>query len=70
MLTKPHYRHSRANQLRLNGTKTVVARYHSGQSIPFRKPRSAYLEILPAGECIVDTILVTFIYIEKLREDV
>ena len=27
------------------------------------------LEIHPAGECMIDTILVTFVYIEKMRKD-
>lgn len=57
-------------QLRLNsGSKAIVARYHSRRSSPFGKALSAYIEIFPAGEWIVDTILITFIYIEKLRED-
>jgi len=57
----------RRYQLRLNnGSKTVVARYHSDT---FRKSRGAYLDISPAGERIVDMILVTFIYIERLRKD-
>ncbi|KAF9467770.1 hypothetical protein BDZ94DRAFT_1247646 [Collybia nuda] len=57
-------------ELHLNDeTKAPVARFHSGRSGAFCKPQSACLEILPAGEHIIDTILVTFIYVEKLRED-
>jgi hypothetical protein len=31
--------------------------------------RPACLEILPIGEHMIDTILVTFVYIEKKRRD-
>jgi len=61
---------STSPELNVNdGAETPVARYHSGRSGLFSKPQDACLEICPAGEHMVDAILVTFIYIEKLRED-
>jgi hypothetical protein len=52
-----------------NEEKPTVARFSRknlgivGAALP------AALEITPAGEHMVETILVTFIYIEKLRKD-
>ncbi|KIK64550.1 hypothetical protein GYMLUDRAFT_117162, partial [Collybiopsis luxurians FD-317 M1] len=56
-------------QLILNdGSSTVVAQFHRRKFILWNTP-PGYLEIFPAGVDIIDTILVTFIYIEKLRKD-
>jgi hypothetical protein len=46
-----------------------VARFHRKSLGIFRKARKASLEIFPTGEHIVDAIMVTFIYVEKLRKD-
>ncbi|KAF9023917.1 hypothetical protein BDZ89DRAFT_146397 [Hymenopellis radicata] len=46
---------------------TPVAKFHRKHSRLFTKKRKAYLEVFPAGEHIVDAILVTFIYIETAR---
>ncbi|KAF8888287.1 hypothetical protein BD779DRAFT_1785833 [Infundibulicybe gibba] len=57
-----------SSTLRANdSTKTRIAKYHPGNYIINRRPAS--LEISPAGEHIVDVILVTFIYIEMIRQD-
>ncbi|GLB42116.1 hypothetical protein LshimejAT787_1101310 [Lyophyllum shimeji] len=53
----------------LNDTQALVARFHPGGKTCFFPSRSPFLEILPAGEHIADAILVSFVYIEKLRED-
>ncbi|RDB19298.1 hypothetical protein Hypma_013596 [Hypsizygus marmoreus] len=50
-------------------TKTCVAKFHSRSFGIIGKAHPAYLEIFPAGEDMVDTILVTFICIEKVRTD-
>ncbi|KAF9009733.1 hypothetical protein BDQ17DRAFT_1406716 [Cyathus striatus] len=50
-------------------SKTPVAHFHHKHYGIFRKKRPASLEIFPAGEHMMDLILVTFIYIEKLRVD-
>ncbi|RDB19297.1 hypothetical protein Hypma_013597 [Hypsizygus marmoreus] len=50
-------------------TKTHVAKFHPRSLGIIRKAHPAYLEIFPAGEHMVETILITFIYIEKLRKD-
>ncbi|KAG7086350.1 hypothetical protein E1B28_002311 [Marasmius oreades] len=56
-----------------NEEKTPVAKFNrrSIHKSLFGKPSSgsAYLEIFPAGEHMVDEIFVTFIYIEKLRKE-
>jgi hypothetical protein len=57
-------------QLILNdGTKALVANFHTKSFGIIGDARPACLEILPIGEDMVDTILVTFIYIEKKRKD-
>jgi hypothetical protein len=56
-------------QLILNdGSNTPVAQFHRKNLGIVGKAQSAHLEIFPAGEGILDTILVTFIYIENLRK--
>ncbi|KAL0947265.1 hypothetical protein HGRIS_013387 [Hohenbuehelia grisea] len=59
-----------SSKLCLNdGSKAVVAKYHR-PALGFNTGHSrAYLEIFPLGEGIADYILVTFVYIEKLRKD-
>ncbi|TFK34265.1 hypothetical protein BDQ12DRAFT_613813, partial [Crucibulum laeve] len=52
-----------------DGTKTPVARFHRQRLGILSKARPASLEIFPAGEHIADVIVVTFVYIEKLRKD-
>ncbi|KAG5637027.1 hypothetical protein H0H81_006062 [Sphagnurus paluster] len=59
-----------APELRAHDEKqTLVARFHPGGNNCFFSAKSPFLEILPAGEHIADLILVSFVYIEKLRED-
>lgn len=56
-------------QLILNdGSETTIARFREKSLGIIGKAHPAQLEIQPAGEAIMDTILVTFIYIEKIRE--
>ncbi|KDQ23063.1 hypothetical protein PLEOSDRAFT_1068135 [Pleurotus ostreatus PC15] len=59
-----------ASELYVNdGSDTTVACFH-GSSIGFLSPtRDAYLEIYPEGRHIKDVIVMTFIYVEKLRRD-
>lgn len=49
--------------------KTPIARFHRPSLGIFGKAKPASLEIFLAGEDIVETIVITFIYIEKLRRD-
>ncbi|KAJ3886205.1 hypothetical protein GG344DRAFT_81940 [Lentinula edodes] len=51
-----------------DGSNTPVARFHRRKFILWNTP-PGYLEILPSGVDMIDTILITFIYIEKLRKD-
>jgi len=56
--------------LELNdGSQTPVARGHRSNIGILGKPRQACLEIFPGFEHLVDIILVTYIFIEKLRKD-
>ncbi|KAF8888292.1 hypothetical protein BD779DRAFT_1408570, partial [Infundibulicybe gibba] len=50
-----------------DSTKAHVAKYLPKNYIFNRRPGS--LEISPAGEHIMDMILVTFIYMEMIRKD-
>lgn len=58
-------------KLELNdGSKTLVAQSHRNKSGMFGKPpRLARLEISSGFESLVDIILVTFVFAEKLRKD-
>ncbi|KAJ3502817.1 hypothetical protein NLJ89_g8718 [Agrocybe chaxingu] len=47
----------------------LVARFHDPQVSMYQKRRPASLEIFPVGEHMVELILITFIYIEKMRTD-
>ena len=68
-LTCPIVRVLSLHQLYLNDeAETPVARFHTRRLGIFRKARQAFLEIFPAGEHIIDTIVVTFVYIEKVRK--
>ena len=58
------------SKLELNdGSQTPVARGHRSNVGILGKPRQACLEIFPGFEHLVDIILVTYIFIEKLRKD-
>ncbi|EGN95739.1 hypothetical protein SERLA73DRAFT_186926 [Serpula lacrymans var. lacrymans S7.3] len=46
-----------------------VARFHKRSLGVIGQSHPPYLEIYPAGEHIVDAIVLTFIYVEKLRKD-
>jgi hypothetical protein len=52
--------------------KTPVAKFHLPCLRWFRRPGAkscAWMEIFPEGEHLVDVILLTFIYVEKIRKD-
>ncbi|GLB35659.1 hypothetical protein LshimejAT787_0212240 [Lyophyllum shimeji] len=50
-------------------SKGVVAKFHRRNLGIIGKPRPRSLEIFPAGEHMVQEILVTFVYVEKIRKD-
>ncbi|KAJ3520937.1 hypothetical protein NMY22_g12523 [Coprinellus aureogranulatus] len=52
-----------------DGTDTRVAKVHSKHYGIIGTARPATLEIFPAGEHMVDLIVVTLVYIEKLRRE-
>ncbi|KAK0199691.1 hypothetical protein DFS33DRAFT_1387997 [Desarmillaria ectypa] len=54
-----------------DGSETLIAKFHTRKYGLFNPEgaRPAYLEILPEGEHMADTIFFTFIYIEKIRKD-
>ncbi|KAJ3520941.1 hypothetical protein NMY22_g12524 [Coprinellus aureogranulatus] len=52
-----------------DGTDTHVAKFHRKHLGIVGTARPATLEIFPAGEHMVDLIVVTLVYIEKLRRD-
>lgn len=62
------------SQLILNSTyndpnPTIIAKYHKKKyGVLSDERRDAYLEIRPEGEHMVDLILVTFIFAEKLMD--
>ncbi|TFK64516.1 hypothetical protein BDN72DRAFT_901479 [Pluteus cervinus] len=49
--------------------RTLVAKFHVKHYGIFRKARPPFLEISQLGMHMVDLILITFVYIEKLRRD-
>jgi hypothetical protein len=58
------------SQLFLNDpSMTPVATFHRKHRGIFSDKRPASLEVFPPGEHMVDLILITFIYMEKLRKD-
>ena len=59
-----------ARQLSLDdSTQALVARYHTGQKNILSGSQLPMLEVFRLGEHIMDLILVTLVYIEKLRDD-
>jgi len=57
-------------QLFLNDpSEAPVAIFHRKRGGFFRQTRPASVEIFPVGEHIVELILVTLLYVEKLRQD-
>ncbi|KAF8162634.1 hypothetical protein B0H34DRAFT_692229 [Crassisporium funariophilum] len=61
---------SRVSKLFTNDTaKTPIASFHRRRLGVLTDPRPASLEIFPAGEHMTDLIVVTFVYVEKLRTD-
>ena len=52
-----------------DGSERPVAVYRRGRIGVVREARPPSLEILQEGEHMVDLIVVTFVYIEKLRTD-
>jgi len=50
-------------------SKTLIARSHRSNLGIIGKQRNASLEISPAGQHIVDDIVVTFLWMEKIRSD-
>ncbi|KAJ8502479.1 hypothetical protein ONZ45_g11716 [Pleurotus djamor] len=64
------WRLSSASKLYLNDrTETPVARSHKLSLGIFGPSHSPYLEVFPEGEGILDMIIITFVYVEKLRRD-
>jgi len=55
--------------IRRDAARTPVARFHRRRVGVFRKARRASLEIFPEGMHMVDFILITFVYIQKIRND-
>lgn len=53
----------------VDGKETRVAVYHRRRLGVVTDARPASLEIFPEGEHMLDLIVVTFVYIEKLRKD-
>ena len=57
-------------KLELNdSSKTTVARSHRSNSGVIGKPRQARLEVYPGFEHFIDILLITYIYVEKLRKN-
>jgi hypothetical protein len=52
-----------------DGSKTRVAKGHRSNIGIIGKPRQARLEILPGFDHLADIIVITYIYMEKLRKD-
>ncbi|KAM6493987.1 hypothetical protein JOM56_010348 [Amanita muscaria] len=55
--------------VRLDSVKTPIARFHRRRLGVLKKRRPASLEIFPEGTHMVDLILITFVYIQKIRND-
>ncbi|KAF8162632.1 hypothetical protein B0H34DRAFT_692217 [Crassisporium funariophilum] len=49
--------------------KTLIACFHRRRLGMMRKARSASLEIIGCGESMVDLVIVTFVYMERLRRE-
>ena len=52
-----------------DASRTEIARHHRATLGIIGKRRSARLEIAPQAEYMLDLIVITFIYVEKLRMD-
>ena len=52
-----------------DASRTEIARYHRATLGIIGKRRSACLDIVPQAEHMLDLIILTFIYVEKLRMD-
>jgi len=52
-----------------DGSEIEIARYHKAELGIFGKRKSAFLEIAPRVEHMLDYVVLTFIYVEKLRMD-
>ncbi|KAG9308015.1 hypothetical protein JVU11DRAFT_12666 [Chiua virens] len=62
--------HSRDVVLSLDdSSRTQIARYHRASLGIIGKRRHATLEIAPQAEHMLDLVILTFIYVEKLRMD-
>ncbi|TFK24651.1 hypothetical protein FA15DRAFT_669378 [Coprinopsis marcescibilis] len=59
----------RKSELYLGDGNTLVAKYHFSHSGLIKEARPSSLEITAQGEHMIDWIIVTFVYIEKLRKD-
>ncbi|KAG7086306.1 hypothetical protein E1B28_002270 [Marasmius oreades] len=59
----------RHSELQLNdGSRTQVAKFHQRNILGiFGEKKSAVLEIFPAGETMIDAIMLTFVYVETAR---
>ncbi|KAK2460725.1 hypothetical protein APHAL10511_007195 [Amanita phalloides] len=55
--------------VRNDTTRTPIARFHRRRLGLFRKQPPASLEILPEGMHMIDLIMVTFVFIQKIRND-
>ena len=52
-----------------DGSKTPVAKSHRSNAGVVGSRRQARLEIFPGFDHLIDVILITYIFIEKLRKD-
>ncbi|KAF7980161.1 hypothetical protein HWV62_39623 [Athelia sp. TMB] len=52
-----------------DGSKTLAAEGHRNHIGFLSKPRQARLTIFPGFEHLVDVILITYVYVEKLRQE-
>jgi hypothetical protein len=57
------------SQLYRNNDSAHVAKFLPGDASAALGPQRAILEIYPAGERMVDLIVITLVCIEKLRRD-
>ncbi|KAF9528282.1 hypothetical protein CPB83DRAFT_894545 [Crepidotus variabilis] len=58
---------SRVPTLYVDGTETQVAAFHPNKVGNLKEPKNGSLEIFPAGQHMMDLIMVTFIYVENYR---
>jgi len=55
--------------VRLDSAKTPIARFHRRRIGILKKKRLASLEIFPEGTHMLDLIIITFVYVQKIRND-